>query len=45
MAYQRLQSFEKRLIKSFSVAEDYNQVIEKHLEKHYVRKIESGIEH
>ena len=31
-------------MKTPSVAADYNQVIEKHLEKGYVRKIESGME-
>ena len=44
MAYQRLQNLEKCLMKAPSVAADYNQVIEKHLKKGYVRKIESGIE-
>ena len=33
MAYQRLQNLEQHLMKTPSVAADYNQVIEKHLKK------------
>jgi len=43
MAFQRLQTLEKRLMRSPEIAVNYNQVIENHLEKGYVRKIEPCI--
>ena len=39
MAFQRLQSLERRLIKDLNVAKAYSEIIEKHLKKGYVRKI------
>ena len=41
MAFQRLQNLERRLIKDPGVAKAYSEIIEKHLEKGYVRKIKS----
>ena len=40
MAFQRLQSLERHLMKDSNVAKAYSEIIEKHLEKGYVRKIE-----
>ena len=39
MAFQRLQTPERHLIKDPDVAKVYSKIIEKHLENGYVRKI------
>ena len=44
MALQRLQTLEKRLLKSPSTAVAYSQVIERYLEKGYVRKVDQSEE-
>ena len=41
MVFQRLQNLERRLIKDPDVAKAYSEIIQKHLKKGYVRKIES----
>ena len=44
MAFQRLQNLEKHLMRSPDVAAEYNQVIVNHLEKGFVRKVETCME-